>query len=179
MAQSRPHASRTHTTPSSSHYTTSNSRASSPNPLSPRTHSHHHGSEKRHHTRRKSGRTDQVTTSSDRKSSSRPGLTRKQTPQYASKSSSERRSHREDRDRDDDRRDSGECFAQFWYVQAVFCHFPRQERCGGRHGRRMRGSWGKDLLFSFSTYAGWNQIVGFTMKIWKTCMKGLSVVGWK
>jgi hypothetical protein len=87
-------------------------------------------------------------TSSDKKSSSsKPGLTRKQTPQYPSKSSSERRSHREDRDRDDDRRDSGECFAQFWYVQAVFCHFSTSGTLWGKARQKNEGKLGKGLAF--------------------------------
>jgi len=176
MAQSRPHASRSQTTPSSSHYTTtSNSRASSPNPLSPRSHNRHHDSERRHHTRRKSGKSsDHVVTTSDKKtSSSRPSLTRKQTPQHSTKSNSERRSHREERDRDEERRDSGECFAQFWYVQAFLFHTTTSRTCGGDTADD-EGKLGKGLSFFGLSYMQLGIRSWGYQKYGKTCMKWLS-----
>ncbi|KAL2064377.1 hypothetical protein VTL71DRAFT_4871 [Oculimacula yallundae] len=95
MAQSRPPPVRTY------------SVATSPPPLSPRTHTN---SEKKHHSRRKSGK-DYVV--SEKKSTRPAPLSRRTTPQHTARLATGRNSHR---DRDEDvyaGRDSGESFPQF------------------------------------------------------------------
>lgn len=82
--------------------------ATSPPPLSPRTHS-----EKKHHSRRKSGK-DYVVSE---KKSTRPAMSRRTTPQHITKVAPIWNGRSSHRDRDDDAyggRDSGESFPQFW-----------------------------------------------------------------
>ncbi len=115
MAQSRPPPVRTYAV------------ATSPPPLSPRTHS-----EKKHHTRRKSGK-DYVVTS-EKKSTRPAALSRRTTPQHITKVAPGYSSSRTQRDRDEDGgRDSGESFPQFWYV-VLFAFFypPQGQRLGGK-----------------------------------------------
>jgi len=81
--------------------------ATSPPPLSPRTHS-----EKKHHSRRKSGK-DYVVSE---KKSTRPAVSRRTTPQHITKVAPIWNGRSSHRDRDDDAyggRDSGESFPQF------------------------------------------------------------------
>ncbi|CZS99528.1 uncharacterized protein RAG0_07896 [Rhynchosporium agropyri] len=96
MAQSRPPPVRTYTV------------ATSPPPLSPRTHTN---SEKKHHSRRKSGK-DYVVC--EKKATRPTPLSRRNTPQHTTRLVSAGRSSHRDRDEDVyGGRDSGESFPQF------------------------------------------------------------------